>query len=119
MPPFRSSNRKAPGLIKNKSTASGGETPKGSVVPWVHLSHRDLGHMNGTLFGRSWWDCESRVSTVRLDEYPIRRCIHEEVKLPLDQAQGDLNLDSSQRPLQGAFLIPPVPPVVLIYQILP
>ena len=32
-----------PCLIKNKSTASGGETPKGSAVSGVHLSHRDLG----------------------------------------------------------------------------
>ncbi len=102
------------GLIKNKSTASGGETPKGSAVPGVHLSHRDLGHMNGTLFGGSLWDCESHVSTVRLDEYPIRRCIHEQEKLQRDEDQGELNLDSTQRPLQGAFLIPPVLPVVLI-----
>ena len=101
-------------LIKNKSTASGGETPKGSAVPGVHLSHRDLGHMNGTLFGGSLWDCESHVSTVRLDEYPIRRCIHEQEKLQRDEDQGELNLDSTQRPLQGAFLIPPVLPVVLI-----
>ena len=34
-------------LIKNKSTASGGETPKGSAVSGVHLSHRDLGHRTG------------------------------------------------------------------------
>src|SRR5208282_3874708 len=61
------------------------------------------------------WDCESRVSTVRLDEHSIRRCIHEQEKLQLDQDQSELNLDSSQRPLQGAFLIPPVLPVVLIF----
>ncbi len=60
------------------------------------------------------WDCESHVSTVRLDEYPIRRCIHEQEKLQRDEDQGELNLDSTQRPLQGAFLIPPVLPVVLI-----
>ena len=70
--------------------------------------------MNGTLFGRSLWDCGSHVSTVRLDEYPIRRCIHEQEKLQRDEDQGELNLDSTQRPLQGAFLIPPVLPVVLI-----
>ena len=64
-------------LIKNKSTASGGETPKGSAVSGVHLSHRDLGHMNGTSFGRRLWDCGTRVSAARLDEYPSRRCIHE------------------------------------------
>ena len=70
--------------------------------------------MNGTLPGGSLWDCESLVSTVRLDEYPIRRCIHEQEKLQRDEDQGELNLDSTQRPLQGAFLIPPVLPVVLI-----
>ena len=104
-----------PYLIKNKSTASGGETPNGSAVPGVHLSHRNLGHMNGTLFGRNLWDCGSRVSAVRLDEYPIRRCIHEQEKLQRDEGQGELNLDSTQRPLQGAFLIPPVRPVLLIF----
>jgi hypothetical protein len=70
--------------------------------------------MNGTLFGRSLWDCGSRVIAVRLDEYPIRRCIHEQEKLQRDEDQGELNLDSTQRPLQGAFLIPSVLPVVLI-----
>src|SRR5271157_2654334 len=101
-------------LIKNKSTASGGETPKGSAVSGVHLSHRDLGHMNGTSFGRRLWDCGTRVSAARLDEYPSRRCIHEQAKLQRDEDQGGSNFDSTQRPLQGAFLIPPVLPVVLI-----
>src|SRR5271166_4610691 len=102
-------------LIKNKSTASGGETPKGSAVSGVHLSHRDLGHMNGTSFGRRLWDCGTRVSAARLDEYPSRRCIHEQAKLQRDEDQGGSNFDSTQRPLQGAFLIPPVLPVVLIF----
>ena len=101
-------------LIWSKSTASGGETPKGSAVPGVHLSHRDLGQMNGTLFGESLWDCGSRVIAVRLDDYPIRMFIHEQVTLHRDEDQGEFNLDSTQRPLQGAFLIPPVLPVVLI-----
>ncbi len=70
--------------------------------------------MNGTLFGRSLWDCGSHVIAVRLDEYPIRRCIHEQVTLQRDEDQGELNVDSTQRPLQGALLIPPVLPVVLI-----
>src|SRR5271166_2758539 len=102
-------------LIKNKSTASGGETPKGSAVSGVHLSHRDLGHMNGTSLGRRLWDCGTRVSAARLDEYPSRRCIHEQAKLQRDEDQGGSNFDSTQRPLQGAFLIPPVLPVVLIF----
>ncbi len=103
-----------PYLIKNKSTASGGETPKGSAVSGVHLSHRDLGHMNGTSFGRRLWDCGTRVSAARLDEYPIWRCIHEQAKLQRDEDQGESNFELTQRPLQGAFLIPPVLPVVLI-----
>jgi len=70
--------------------------------------------MNGTLFGESLWDCGSHVIAVRLDDYPIRQCIHEQVTLQRDEDQGELNLDSTQRPLQGAFLIPPVLPVVLI-----
>ena len=87
-------------FIKNKSTASGGETPKGSAVPGVPLIHRDLRHMNGTLFRRGLRDCEPRVSTV-LGGYPIRRCIHEQEKLQRDQEQGALNLDSTERPLLG------------------
>ena len=67
---------RTPGLIKNKSTASGGETPKGSAVPGVHLSHRDLGHMNGTYFRRGLWDCGSRLKTV-LGECAIRRRFHD------------------------------------------
>jgi hypothetical protein len=70
--------------------------------------------MNGTLFGESLWDCGSHVIAVRLDDYPIRQCIHEQVTLQRDEVQGELNLDSTQRPLQRAFLIPPVLPVVLI-----
>ena len=70
--------------------------------------------MNGTLFGESLWDCGSHVIAVRLDDYPIRQCFHEQVTLQRDEDQGELNLDSTQRPLQGAFLIPPVLPVVLI-----
>jgi hypothetical protein len=101
-------------LIKNKSTASGGETLKGSAVFGVYLSHRDLGHMNGTSFGRRLWDRGTRVSAARLDEYPIRRWIHEQAKLQRDEDQGESNFESTQRPLQQAFLIPPVLPVVLI-----
>jgi len=101
-------------LINNKSTATGGETPKGSAVPGVPLSHRDLGQMNGTLFGPSFRDRGPRVSAVSPDENPFRRCIHEQEKLRRNEDQGELNLDSTQRPLQGAFLIPPVLPVVLI-----
>ena len=73
--------------------------------------------MKGTLFGESLWDCGSHVIAVRLDDYPIRQCIHEQVTLQRDEDQGELNLDSTQRPLQGAFLIPPVLPVVLICRI--
>ena len=72
--------------------------------------------MNGTSFGRRLWDCGTRVSAARLDEYPSRRCIHEQAKLQRDEDQGGSNFDSTQRPLQGAFLIPPVLPVVLIFQ---
>ena len=42
-------------LIKNKSTASGGETPKGSAVPGVYRLHRDLWHTRRTLFSRNPW----------------------------------------------------------------
>ena len=70
--------------------------------------------MNGTLFGESLWDCGSHVIAVRLDDYPIRQCFHEQVTLQRDEDQDVLNLVSTQRPLQGAFLIPPVLPVVLI-----
>ena len=105
-------------LIKKKSTASGGETIKGSAVSGIHQGHRDLGHMNGTSFGRRLWDCGTRVSMPSLDEYPSRRCIHEQAKLQRDEDQGGSNFDSTQRPLQGAFLIPPVLPVVLIYNLL-
>ena len=38
-------------LIKSKSTASGGETPKGSAVSGVYLMHRELLDMEGTWFG--------------------------------------------------------------------
>jgi hypothetical protein len=51
---------------------------------------------------------------VRLDEKPLWWRIHENEKLQRVEDQGELNVDSTQRPLQGAFLIPPVLPVVLI-----
>ena len=41
--------------FKNKSTASGGETPKGSAVPGVYRLHRDLWHTRRTLFSRNPW----------------------------------------------------------------
>ena len=70
--------------------------------------------MKGTLFGRSSWDSGYRVSTVRLDEKQLWWSIYEDEKLQRDEDPGELNVDSTQRPLQGAFLIPPVLPVVLI-----
>ena len=69
-----------PCLIKNKSTASGGDTLEGSAVSGVHLSHRDLGHIMMS-FGRRLWVCGPRVSAARLDELPDRRRIHEQGKL--------------------------------------
>src|SRR5271157_4121757 len=92
--------------IKNESTASGGETPRGSAVPGVHLSHQDLWHMHGTLFRPGLWHCEVRVSTVPGEDLS-RRCILGQENHQRDQDQCELNLDSTQRPLQGAFLIPP------------
>ena len=52
------------------------------------------------------------MSTVGLDEDQIRRYIRDQEKLQQDQNQGELNFDITQRPLQGAFLIPPALPVV-------
>jgi hypothetical protein len=49
-----------------------------------------------------------------LDAAQIRWSIRDQEKFPRNEGQGGLNLDSTQRPLRGAFLIPPVPPVVLI-----
>ena len=51
-------------LIKSKSTASGGETPKGSAVPGVYRPHRDRWHTEGTLLSRSSW---SRGDLVKRD----------------------------------------------------
>ncbi len=53
-------------LIKNKSTASGGETPKGSAVSGVYRPHRDLWHTEGTLLSRSSWSRGDLVSAVGL-----------------------------------------------------
>ena len=62
-------------LIKNKSTASGGETPKGSAVSGVYRPHRDLWHTEGTLLSRSSWSRGDLVSAVGLGEDAIHRCI--------------------------------------------
>ena len=62
-------------LIKSKSTASGGETPKGSAVPGVYRPHRDRWHTEGTLLSRSSWSRGDLVSTVGLGEDAIHRCI--------------------------------------------
>ena len=69
--------------------------------------------MHGTLFRPGLWHCEVRVSTVPGEDLS-RRCILGQENHQRDQDQCELNLDSTQRPLQGAFLIPPVLPVVLI-----
>ena len=74
--------------------------------------HRELLKTKGTLFGRSFWARGYCVSTVGLDEDQIRRYIRDQEKLQQDQNQGELNFEITQRPLQGAFLIPPALPVV-------
>jgi putative transposase len=55
--------------------------------------HRELLETKGTLFGRSFWARGYCVSTVGLDEGPIRRSIREQDKLQRDQHQSELNLD--------------------------
>jgi hypothetical protein len=52
------------------------------------------------------------MSAAGIDEGQIRRCIPEPANRRRDQDRRDLKLD--ERPLQGAFLIPPAQPVVLI-----
>src|SRR5271157_6579181 len=64
-----------PYLIKSKSTAFGGETPKGSAVPGVYRPHRDRWHTEGTLLSRSSWSRGDLGSAVGLGEDAIHRCI--------------------------------------------
>ncbi len=66
--------------------------------------HRELLKTKGTLFGRTFWARGYCVSTVGLDEQQIRQYIKEQEKLQKQQ----LEFDFDQRPLLGAFLIPPV-----------
>ena len=81
--------------------------------------HRELLKTKGTSFGRSFWARGYCVSTVGLDEDQIRRYIRDQEKLQQDQNQGELNFEITQRPLQGAFLIPPALPVVADCQCTP
>src|SRR5512135_1120175 len=74
--------------------------------------HRELLPTKGTMFGRSFWARGYCVSTVGLDEDQIRRYIPDQEKLQRDRTQGDFEPRITQRPLQGAFLIPPALPVV-------
>ena len=53
--------------------------------------HRDLMHVKGTLFGRSFWARGYCVSTVGWDESAIRKYIQEQEKR--QQAQGQAELD--------------------------
>ena len=55
--------------------------------------HRELLHTKGMFFGRSFWARGYCVIAVRLDDYPIRQCFHEQVTLQRDEDQGELNLD--------------------------
>ena len=52
--------------------------------------HRDLSHVKGTLFGRSFWARGYCVSTVGFDESSIRRYIRDQEQHQQDQEQGKL-----------------------------
>ena len=52
--------------------------------------HRDLMHVNGTLFGRSFWARGYCVSTVGWDESGIRKYIQEQEQHQQAQEQGEL-----------------------------
>ena len=53
--------------------------------------HRDLSHVKGTLFGRSFWARGYCVSTVGLDEHFIRQYIREQEQHQQAQEQGELD----------------------------
>ena len=66
--------------------------------------------VKGTLFGRSFWARWYCVSTVGSDESAIRQYIQHQEQHQKEQEQDDLNV--TQWPLLGAFLIPPALSVV-------
>ena len=74
--------------------------------------HRELLHTKGTLFGRSFWARGYCVSAVGLDEDACHRCVR--CAKNSSRTRNQVKGTPKQRPLQGAFLIPPVLPVVLI-----
>ena len=53
--------------------------------------HRDLMHVKGTLFGRSFWARGYCVSTVGWDESAIRKYIQEQEQRQQAQEQGELD----------------------------
>ena len=53
--------------------------------------HRDLSHVQGTLFGRSFWARGYCVSTIGFDESSIRRYIRDQEQHQQTQEQGEFD----------------------------
>ena len=53
--------------------------------------HRDLSHVKGTLFGRSFWARGYCVSTIGFDESSIRRYIRDQEQHQQTQEQGEFD----------------------------
>ena len=87
---------------------------RGSAVPGVSPSHRNVSPKKRALIGSELLGL--RRSRPRRQAGPGATPVAcpEVEGLPGAEDQGQAIVDSTQRPLQGAFLIPPVLPVVLI-----
>ncbi len=74
-------------LNRGKSTASGGETPKGSAVPGVYPISRGLSDTRTTCQGR--WVRGCFVSTARLVDHQVSRHLDQQGNLQgaLDQTK--------------------------------
>jgi hypothetical protein len=80
----------------------------------VSWGDQDPGLANGTSAVGGPPDRGHHLSAVGFGEDAFRWWIPDQERLPWGEDPAAFHLDSTQRPLQGAFLIPPVPPVVLI-----